>query len=208
MLIGFAAETSRRNKIFNIILQTAWILILSEVHYVSSYLQRLLPRLGPTPLPLLQHHLHPPTDSNSRQSNIIKRTVQLIRDARHFFDQGTGCRPPPSLSEGEIAAPAIGAERGIDKTAREVWNMVRNDVLYRSHTHASYRGSILLYLFLPSSSSDEFYLEVLPLWMDSWQYWSLPRIRLRDDVPFGGMQMTSHSMMSYYVILKIGRLCK
>ena len=48
--------------------------------------------------PYLNEHAAagPVTDSNSRTSNIVKRSVQVIRDARHFFEQGV--RPPPPSS--------------------------------------------------------------------------------------------------------------
>eukprot|EP00977_Amphora_coffeiformis_P004033 scaffold804_cov165-Amphora_coffeaeformis.AAC.12 len=92
-------------------------------------------------------------DSASRVSTIQKRTVQLIRDARHFFDQGV--RPYPTQT-----APDI--------TARQVWDMVRTDVLFHSHTHACYRGSILLYLFWPTRCSADTYRNVLPEWFNAW----------------------------------------
>lgn len=94
---------------------------------------------------------HTRSDSNYRQSTVLKRTVQLIRDARHFFDQGL--RPNAAAT---------------DQTARELWTMVAGDVRLHSHTHACYRGTILLYLFLPSRCSPTYYLEVLPLWLESW----------------------------------------
>jgi hypothetical protein len=87
---------------------------------------------------------HPPTCSNSQTNSITRRTVQLIRHARHFFDQT------------------------FDLTAYEIWNMVKEDVMHHPHTHACYRGAIMLYLFMPSQCSSEFYLEVLPAWLESW----------------------------------------
>lgn len=109
--------------------------------------------------PYLDEHKvgSPPSTSNSRQNTTLQRTVQLIRDARHFFDQGI--RPPSS-------APLPHLEK--DKTAREIWNMVKKDVLFHSHTHACYRSSIILYLFQPSRCSSSYYLEVLPDWYESW----------------------------------------
>jgi Proteasome-substrate-size regulator, mid region/Domain of unknown function (DUF3437) len=108
--------------------------------------------------PYLDEHAmgHPVKDSNARASAILKRTVQLIRDARHFFEQGV--RPP----DNEVAD----AEK--DQTSKEIWDMVRNDVLFHSHTHACYRGTILLYLFQPTRSTQDFYLSVLPHWWDAW----------------------------------------
>ena len=96
-------------------------------------------------------------DSSSRQSAVLKRTVQLIRDARHFFDQGI--RPPPHDNNESLI---------LDNTARQVWAMVETDALFHSHSHACYRATILLYLFLPSRSSSDFYNQVLPLWWEAW----------------------------------------
>ncbi|KAL7564778.1 hypothetical protein ACA910_021041 [Epithemia clementina (nom. ined.)] len=83
-----------------------------------------------------------PQDSSSRVNTVQKRTVQFIRDARRFFPSET--------------------------TAEQVWSMVRSDTLFHSHTHACYRGTILLYLFLPSCSPPEFYRKVLPDWLNAW----------------------------------------
>jgi hypothetical protein len=82
------------------------------------------------------------SDSYYRQTTLLKRTVQLIRDARHFYQQ--------------------------PQTADAIWEMVQSDVLYHSHTHACYRGAILLYLFLPSRCSSAYYARVMPLWLESW----------------------------------------
>mmetsp|Transcript_5490 Transcript_5490/g.15486 ORF Transcript_5490/g.15486 Transcript_5490/m.15486 type:complete len:2289 (+) Transcript_5490:225-7091(+) len=84
-----------------------------------------------------------PRDSSSRVSTVQKRTVQLIRDSRRFFS----------------ADP---------ETASQIWSMVRTDVLFHSHTHACYRGTILLYLLLPSRCAPEFYQNVLPDWLEAW----------------------------------------
>lgn len=97
-----------------------------------------------------------PTVSNSRQNTTLHRTVQLIRDARHFFDQGF--RPPSST------LPHL--EK--DSTAREIWNMIETDIKFHSHTHACYRAAIILYLFQPSRCSSEYYLELLPEWYECW----------------------------------------
>ena len=103
--------------------------------------------------PYLDEHQHGNTSSTTvsssdaqyRQSTIIKRTSQLIRHARHFFDQSNN-----------------------DKTARQVWEMVQTDCLFHSHTHACYRGTILLYLFQPTRCSSDYYLQVLPVWLECW----------------------------------------
>lgn len=123
-------------------------------------LLRMLLRTAPY---LDEHKIgNPPKASNSRQNNILQRTVQLIRDARHFFDQGIRPPQPSSVSTQQSNPPEI------DKTAREIWNMVKKDVLFHSHTHACYRSTILLYLFQPSRCTSQYYLEVLPYWVESW----------------------------------------
>jgi hypothetical protein len=108
--------------------------------------------------PYLDEHkmASPPTCSSSRQSTIVRRTVHLIRDSRQFFDQGIR---PPNTSQ---SPPAL------DTTARDIWDLVRSDVLYHTHTHACYRGAILLYLFQPTRCTSEFYKEMLPQWFESW----------------------------------------
>ena len=95
----------------------------------------------------------PPMASNSRQNTILKRTVQMIRDARHFFDQGLRPNQPQAID---------------DRTAKQIWKMVKNDVMFHSHTHACYRSLIILYLFQPSRCTSEYYLELLPFWFESW----------------------------------------
>lgn len=97
---------------------------------------------------------HPPTDSSSRQATVLKRTVQLIRHARHFFDQG-------------LENPGSTSSRP-DDTARSIWEMVQSDVLTRHYSHASYRGLIILYLFMPTRCTSQFYMEVMPQWIESW----------------------------------------
>ena len=104
--------------------------------------------------PYLDEHKtgNPPLTSNTRQNTITKRTVQMIRDARHFFDQGLVLHSPTCH----------------DNTAREVWDMVEKDVLFHGHTHACYRSLILLYLFQPSRCTSQFYLDLFPKWFDAW----------------------------------------
>ena len=118
---------------------------------------RALMRMMLRTAPYLDEHQvgNPPMSSNSRQSTIIKRTVQLIRDARHFFDQGLR----PDISEEQICD---------DRTARQIWEMVKKDVMFHSHTHACYRSLIMLYLFSPSRCTSQYYTEMVPLWFDSW----------------------------------------
>jgi hypothetical protein len=91
-------------------------------------------------------------DSLSRQSNILRHTVIVIRFLRKFYDQGL------SVKENILT----------DQTAKEVWEMIQYDLLYETHSNACYRALILLYLFQPSRCSREFYMSVLPQWLDSW----------------------------------------
>ena len=96
---------------------------------------------------------HPTLDASGRTHHVLRRTVQLIRDARHYFDQGITANASSDI---------------LDTTSRQVWKMVRQDVLYHSHSHACYRGTILLYLFLPTRASSHFYQSVLPDWFEAW----------------------------------------
>lgn len=89
-------------------------------------------------------------DSSSRQATILRRTVQLIRSSRHFFDQGLIPGSP------------------VDGTAEAIWGMVQTDALFHSHTHACYRASIILYLFHPSRCSSQYYSRVLTQWWECW----------------------------------------
>lgn len=122
--------------------------------------------------PYLNEHAEsgPVRDSNSRTSSMLKRSVQFIRDARHFFPQGLGegLGGGGAGGRGTAAAAAATAGCGLDRSAREIWSMVRSDVLFHSHTHACYRGTILLYLFQPSRCSPDYYLSVLPHWWTAW----------------------------------------
>ena len=93
-----------------------------------------------------------PVASNSRVNTIVKRTVQVIRDARHFFDQGL----QPHTNQ------------ILDTTANQIWDMVQTDVMFHSHTHACYRSLILLYLFQPSRCSSQYYLNLIPKWFEAW----------------------------------------
>jgi hypothetical protein len=122
--------------------------LLLVLHW--QVLLRMLLRTSPHLDERMCEHLH--RDSTSRINTVQKRTVQLIRDARHFFAQGMHNNSPEAQ----------------DQTARQVWEMVRTDVLYHSHTHACYRGSILLYLFWPTRTSAAFYAQVLPEWFNAW----------------------------------------
>ena len=112
-------------------------------------LMRMLIRTAP----YLDEHTwaNAPTDANSRQNTILKRSVHLIRHARHFFDQGI--RPGSKDSR-------------IDATARDIWDMVKDDVLIHQHSYACYRGLIMMFLFQPTRCSSAYYLEVLPQWFD------------------------------------------
>jgi len=94
----------------------------------------------------------PPSDSNSRQNSVLKRTVNLIRDLRRFYDQGL------NIKDNIVA----------DTTAQEVWDLIKLDLVRHTHSNACFRSAVLLYLFHPSRCSSEFYRKVIPQWMESW----------------------------------------
>jgi len=96
-----------------------------------------------------------PTASNLRENRVVRQTVQMIRDARHFFDQG-------------LCPRTIDKQVCDDKSAREIWEMVKTDVLFHSHTNACYRSLVMLYLFHPSRCTSQFYTEMMPVWFDAW----------------------------------------
>lgn len=95
-----------------------------------------------------------PKDSNSRQNTVQKRTVHLIRHCRKFFEQGI--RPTGLL------------EDKVDATARDIWDMVKDDLQHNRHTHAFYRGLIMMYLFMPSCCTPALYVELMPVWYNCW----------------------------------------
>jgi hypothetical protein len=93
-----------------------------------------------------------PMDSLSRQNTILRHTVIVIRYLRKFYNQGL------KVKENILT----------DQTAKEVWEMIKPDLLYETHSNASYRALILLYLFQPSRCSRQYYTLVVPQWLDSW----------------------------------------
>jgi hypothetical protein len=115
-------------------------------------LMRMLLRTCPY---LDEHKWSGPTkDANSRQNTVQKRTVHLIRHCRKFFEQGV--------------RPTGVVESKVDATARDIWDMVKEDVQHNRHTHAFYRGLIMMYLFMPSCCTSAFYLELMPIWYNCW----------------------------------------
>jgi hypothetical protein len=128
-----------------------WMLILNW----QSLLQMLL-----RTAPYLDEHksASPPKNSDSRSSIVLKRTVQLIRSCRRFFDQGI--RPPRYT--GSYTSP-------LDDTANCLWEHLKSDLLYHSHSNSCFRSLILLYLFHPSKCSSSFYEKVMPLWLNCWR---------------------------------------
>jgi hypothetical protein len=104
--------------------------------------------------PYLDEHKagDPPSVSSSRQGAVLKRTVNLIRHCRRHFEQGV--RP--------------GSKKITDQTAIAVWNMVKIDLLHRTHSNSCFRAIIILYLFQPSCCSSDYYANVMPSWLESW----------------------------------------
>mmetsp|Transcript_19652 Transcript_19652/g.55518 ORF Transcript_19652/g.55518 Transcript_19652/m.55518 type:complete len:2329 (-) Transcript_19652:33-7019(-) len=153
-----------------------------------------------------------PTSSNTRQNTILKRTVHLIRDARHFFEQGIR---PSNASAGSVSAST---SIPIDSTAQQIWEMVRTDIMYHSHTHASYRSLVIFYLFQPTRCSPGFYLNVLPDWLESWSnidrcpeidfLWLALFCRARKHLPhdydWGPIRRRLLTHAQYWLLLPIG----
>ncbi len=136
--------------------------INSHRRLILSYhaLLRLLLRTAPY---LDEHQLDvPPTEPIGTRSSILKKSVNLIRSCRRFFDQNGGVSATTAL------ANCIG-RAGDDATARHLWSSLRIDLQFHSHSNSCFRALILLYLFHPSKCSSKYYSEVLPLWMDCWR---------------------------------------
>ena len=128
---------------------------------ILSYhaLLRLLLRTAPY---LDEHQLDvPPNEPIGTRSSILKKSVNLIRSCRRFFDRNGGVSATTALED------YIG--RADDTTARHLWSCLRNDLQFHSHSNSCFRALILLYLFHPSKCSSKYYSEVLPLWMDCWR---------------------------------------
>lgn len=122
--------------------------LMLVIHWGALF--RVLVRTAPF---LDEHKWAPPaSDSNTRHNAVVKKTVQVIRCCRRFYEQGI--------------EPSSNAT--LDKTAKEVWELVKPDLLYRRHTHAFYRALIIIYLFQPTRCSSAFYLEVMPHWVECW----------------------------------------
>lgn len=94
----------------------------------------------------------PPSESQARQSVLLKRTVLMIRYLRRFYNQGL------KVKSGTFT----------NQTSEEVWEMISDDIMYKTHSCACYRALIFMYLFIPSRNSTEFYLSKLGTWLDCW----------------------------------------
>ena len=81
----------------------------------------------------------PPTCSSSKQSQLVKRTTKLVKACRRYF---------------------------ADNMEWDVWSMLESDLLEKSYSNACFRAQVIIYLFLPSQCSTEFYTHVLPLWFE------------------------------------------
>ena len=155
--------------------------------------------------PYLHEHswASPPKDSNSRQNTVQKRTVHLLRHARHYF-----------IQDGDVANGRK------DVTAIEICDMVEDDLRTQKHTHAFYRGLIMLYLLMPTRCSSEFYLERMPFWYDCWTgldrspeidfLWLVLFCRARKFLPFNKYdwgpirrRLLTHSQYWYVFIYKL-----
>lgn len=123
---------------------------LLVIHW--KVLLRMLIRTAPYLDDHTQGHFSYANESATSQNIAIKKTVQMIRSLRRFFDQG------PDVKQNILT----------DKTAREVWEMVRPDLIHHTHSNSCFRAAIMLYLFHPSRCSASFYKEVMPQWLESW----------------------------------------
>ena len=77
--------------------------------------------------------------SSGKQSQMVKRTAKLIKASRRYF---------------------------VKESEWKVWSMLESDVLKKSHSNSCFRAQVMLYLFLPSQCSTQFYDHVLPLWLE------------------------------------------
>ena len=82
--------------------------------------------------------------------SVLQGTINVIRQSRRFFNQGLHVRNK------KVTA------------SMQIWNMLKSDLIHRTYSHAYYRNIVLLYLFQPTRCSIRFYMEVMPLWLDSW----------------------------------------
>eukprot|EP00804_Cyclotella_cryptica_P029515 CCRYP_011313-RA/>CCRYP_011313-RA protein AED:0.03 eAED:0.02 QI:169/0.87/0.88/1/1/1/9/224/2315 len=178
-----------------------WMLILDW-----RSLLRMLLRTAP----YLDEHKAgtPPMNSPSRTNAVLKRTVQLIRSSRRFFDQGIR---PPGYNGQFVTA--------LDATARVLWSNLKSDILYHSHSNSCFRALILLYLFHPSKCTSAFYLEVMPQWMSSWSnvdrcpefdfLWMVMFCRARKyvgrrDYDWGGLRRLLLTHAGYWLQIPVG----
>ena len=114
-------------------------LILSH-HALLRMLLRTAPYLD-------EHKLDvPPKEATHARQTVLKKSVNLIRACRRFFDQGVNIS-----GSGEGSA----ADR-TDATARQLWSSLRNDLQYRTHSNSCFRALILMYVFHPSKCSAEY----------------------------------------------------
>ena len=109
-----------------------------------------------------------PDMSHSRKSSIVRKTSTLIQYCRCFFDQQDLSLLHTRNDEGATITVKVHNLPIVDKTAKEIWNLLRYDLMARRHTNACFRSLVLLYLFFPTVCSQEFYMEVMPQWMECW----------------------------------------
>jgi len=144
-----------------------------------------------------------PLDSLSRQSTVLKRTVLMIRYLRRFYNQGL------QVKDNVLT----------DKTSRELWDMLESDLIYQTHSNACHRALIMLYLFQPSRCSREFYVEMLPKWLESWTsidrcpdsdfLWLTMFCRARkyvdlDDYDWGSIRKRLLTLCGYWLQIPVG----
>jgi len=117
---------------------------------------RLLLRTSPQ----LNEHLPAelPNSSASYVTLIVKRTVELIRHVRHFFDQSISLQ-----KDGDKMKTIVS-----DTTALQVWEMTKPSLMKETHTMSCYRALTIIYLFTPTRCSSQFYNTMIPIYLDCW----------------------------------------
>mmetsp|Transcript_1479 Transcript_1479/g.3106 ORF Transcript_1479/g.3106 Transcript_1479/m.3106 type:complete len:2283 (+) Transcript_1479:251-7099(+) len=121
-------------------------LILSH-HALLRMILRTAPYLDEHKLDL------PPKEANNIRSSVLKKSVNLIRSCRRFFDQGTGTNSNSTA----------------DATAKALWSNLHPTLQYHTHSNSCFRALILLYLFHPTKCSSAYYTNILPQWMACWR---------------------------------------
>jgi hypothetical protein len=113
-----------------------------------------------------------PTMSRVRKNSIVIKTTKLIEYCRYFFDQQDLFSYP--LTRNSATTIQINLAMGIsripivDTSAKQIWDLVQYDLTNRKYTNADFRALVILHSFLPTVCSANFYLKILPVWIECW----------------------------------------